>query len=145
MTKKLIVVAERAGAKLFEVTGIQSAPVLLESLDNPTGRMKNQELEPGHLTQVDYPAHGATSVVTAKKSPAEIEVDKFIKKLSDKIEVMATGNAFNAITIVAEPSTLGKLKQSLGSHSAKKLTDTIQKDIARLPEAQIKEHLTGLV
>ena len=145
MTKQLIVVAERAGAKLFERTGIKSTPSLLESIDHPTGRMKNQEIEPGHLTQGDYSAHGATSVVSAKKSPVELEVDMFIKKLSDKIEVMATGNAFGSITIVAEPSTLGKLKNSLGAHSAKKLTDTIQKDIARLPEAEIKEHLAGLL
>jgi protein required for attachment to host cells len=145
MQKQLVVVAQKAGAKIFESLGGKSTPLLLESLDNPTGRMKDQEIMPGHLTEGHFTAHPGTSAVSAKKSPAEIEVDKFIKKLSDRIEILAQDNLYKSVALVAEPKTLGKIKEHLGAHAAKKLGTTIHKDIALLSEAEIKEHLAGLI
>lgn len=145
MQKKLVVVAQRAGAKIFESSGARTSPMLLESIDNPSGRMKDQDIMPGSLTQVDHLGHFGSSAVSEKKSPSEIESDKFIKKLSDRIEILAQDNLYKSVALVAEPKTLGKLKETLGLHASRKLGETIQKDIALLPEAEIKEHLAGLL
>ncbi len=145
MQKKLVVVAQRAGAKIFESSGSKTSPLLIESLDNPSGRMKDQEILPGSLTQVNHSSFVGSSAVSEKKSPSEIESDKFIKKLSDRIEILAQDNLYKSVALVAEPKTLGKLKDTLGLHASRKLGETIQKDIALLSEAEIKAHLAGLL
>jgi protein required for attachment to host cells len=145
MNKKLVIVAQKAGAKLFESSNSKTSPILLEMINNPSGRMKDQDIVQSELTQSNHTGCSRATTVSTDKSPSEVEADKFFKKLSDRIEILAQDNEFKSITLVAEPRTLGKIKEVLGAHASNKLTDTIQKDIAMLSDAEIKTHLAGLL
>ncbi|EPG49259.1 host cell attachment domain protein [Leptospira kirschneri serovar Cynopteri str. 3522 CT] len=49
MKNKWVVVANRSEAKIFEYKGSKKGLELLESIENPKGRMKNSELIPNSL------------------------------------------------------------------------------------------------
>lgn len=125
-----VVVAHRAGCRLFETLGPGKPLELIEEIDHPQGRFQNRDVETDKQAR-NY-THETTHDHIAKVFAASI-----VKKLEDA----RNAHTFDALVLVAEPRFLGMLRDQLSSPLEKMVRGSVHKDLYLVPPAEIVEHL----
>lgn len=124
MPKRWIAIVNRTEARIFSEKPFKR----IGQLKNLLGRAKNREM----TTDRPRPA--------GEKSPHEDAAVMFAKRLSEYFRKAHATNRFDALTIVAEPKMLGRVKSELHK-TIKNCTEWIAKDFGHTSNVEIPKRL----
>ena len=134
-------VADAARARIFETTGKNTALTELMDLADPNARISQTELasdEPGRQATAGGPGtHGMQEKIT----PREQEDIRFAAEIMDQLQESLNSGSFDELYIAAAPHFLGLLRNALPDVVAARVRGDMDKDLTRLGEAEIREHL----
>ena len=138
------VVANQKLVRIFTEDFDRRSLRFVKSLVNPLGQEKRSDLVKklaGHAVK-SAGACGQMHYTLAKRhDPHEQAVIQFAKTIGDFLEKEKQQNAFESLTIVAEPHFLGKIRAALTPRQKKLVTDWLGKDLQKIPEMKLPEFL----
>ena len=130
---------------MFKQIGRSEPLLLVESFSNSEGRLHTRDLvsdRPGRSFS------GASSGVRHSHSSGEEKHDvlstKFAGTLATYIDHARKQDLYDKLVVVAEPRFLGKIKSALSDEVTKKLALVIHKDLMKVPNHELMEHLEEL-
>ena len=144
MSKCWIVVAHRAGARIFLDHGRSAPPELLHTLEHPAGRLQARELgsdRPGRTTASAGPGrHALADETSVREQGAQV----FARELATRLAAARNAHECDAIVLVAEPHMLGLLRGALDAHTAALVRASLARDLVHVADRDIGEHLREL-
>jgi len=144
MKRTWVVVAHRAGARIFEHTG-PSALRLVDEVAHAQGRKKSSELES------DAPGMSSSRTGTGRHPMPKEETAHdhvaaaFARDLAGRLDAGRKDNRLEGIVLVAEPRFLGMLRGALHAQTAALVDASINKDLANAPAHELPRHLEGVL
>lgn len=144
MSKTWILVAHRAGARLFENDGPGTGLKRVEEIQHPEGRLENKALgsdKPGRSFDSHSPGRHSLG---KEHDEAETVAQAFAHKLAAHLDNARARNAFGKLVLVAEPRFLGQLRAALPPHTAALVSATVDKDLGRVADHDLPGHLAGI-
>lgn len=144
MTNTWILVAHRAGARIFESSGPGQGLRLLEDIPHPEGRLKSGEINadrPGRTFDSFHRRHG----VSQEHSADDQVTFMFAKHLGDMLDKGRTQNRYSRLVLVAEPHLLGELRATLTSPTAALVSATLDKDLVNVENRDLPKHLESVL
>ncbi len=128
MSTTWIVVAQRAGAKIYGRSTPRGSLTLQRAVEPIEGRIRKQDLAVDRPGRTDV--HGSVhhSPLGIDRDPSETEAMNFARRLAGTLEEGRSG-AYDDLVLVAEPHFLGLLAGTLSRATADRVTDTIHKDL----------------
>ncbi len=122
----LIVVADGGKALLLRNVGARGELVL------------NEERK---LTLKDFADDGPSGAGVEEQSPRETGEATFAKQLAKTLDKMFDQNLFKAVVLIADPQTLGQLREAVHKNVEKAIAFTLSKDYTKHSIKQITEAL----
>lgn len=136
-----ILVADRAGARLFGQRGRGKPLTLLRDFPHPEGRLRNQDIDADkHGRAFDSMGEGRHAMST-EQAPTDRVAERFAKELAQTLDQGRTQNAYGDLVLVAEPAFLGMLRAALPEPLAAKVTASVNKNLAHVNERDLLDHL----
>jgi protein required for attachment to host cells len=145
MSMQWIVVADKVSARIFKRLSPKGQLELLTTLENPEGKLKEQELasdRPGRSFSTGGVFHSAFS---AQQSQREHIVEGFMRMVSDYLEQHALKGEYQSLILVAEPKALGRLREMLGPNASNKVVGSMPKDLVHADLGELKTQIEGSV
>jgi protein required for attachment to host cells len=134
-----VVVADERRATFFDVTRPGNGLHEAGSVENPSGRLKDTDLETdragrrhGGAQSVGNgqgPTHGHHHGVDGERSTVMHDLTLFAKEVGRRIEADRIGHKFDKLVIVAAPKMLGLLRQSIPAPVQSMLAGEVPKDL----------------
>lgn len=140
-----IMVAHRAGARLFRSRGPGAPLDLIMTIPHPEGRALDRELgtdKPGRLFKI---GSGGRADVGQDTGGTDQIANRFASDLAGILEEGRTHQSFDNLILVAEPKFLGKLRNAITHQTMLKVIATLGKDLGNLPERELPRHLGELM
>ena len=117
----------------------------LEPLVSPEARV------PGRALLTDRPGRtfdrkgSGRHAMTTETSAKEEAATRFAKTLARVLDKGRTNHLYESLVLVAEPGFLGTLHANLSAQTAKKVIDTIPKDLTTRPHKELAQDLRALL
>ena len=143
MTKTWIIVAESSRARIFATENPRAPMHEVEDIVHPEGRLRAQDLRSDRPTRVFDSKGQGRHAVESEVEPRHQEAINFARRIADRIEDARLSGRFDELVLVAPPAFLGLLRNNLSAHAMKRVVQSINKNLAQLDEAQIREHVFG--
>jgi protein required for attachment to host cells len=143
MAKTWILVAHDAGARVFENDGPGKGLQLIEEIDHPEGRERDQDINadrPGRSFRKNS-ADPRRAAMSRSEGPRERAVADFARAMAEKLKQGRVENQYERLVLVAPPRFLGLLRSSLDGPTAQLLVGSLNKDLASSRQAELIEHL----
>jgi protein required for attachment to host cells len=112
-----------------------------ETLNHPESRQHTQELTtdlPGKGHDANSSGHHGMDV---KNDPHAQEVTVFAREVCEHLRNGLTSNHFNNIVLIAEPSFLGALRNTMDKLTQKHVSLEINKNLVKHSPEDIRDHL----
>jgi protein required for attachment to host cells len=141
MSMAWIVVADAARARIFSSGQNTSSMKEIETLNNPEGRMHEQELTsdlPGRTFDSAGEGRHAMGKAVDPKKHATID---FAKSIASHLDNARSQNKFSTLVFIAAPAMLGHLREALNAETKKLVIEEIDKDLTQHSEEDIRSHL----
>jgi protein required for attachment to host cells len=142
--KQWILISDASEAKVFSTTG-RLQPLRLEmDFANTTGRARTQDLvsdSPGRVQKSGSP--GARSATEPHTTAHEAAAQDFARELARVLRHQLQQGSFDALVIAAPPHFLGMLRALLDKDVAASVKGEVAKDLIRVPENELRQHLNG--
>lgn len=145
MAKTWILVAHRGGARLFENCGPGKGMELLQNIDNPAGKLKNQEINSDKPGRSFDRRGGGRHAYSAEQDPITHVAEHFAKQLGALLEDGRTEQRYSRLVLVADPRFLGLLRSSLPAQTAALVSATLDKDLGGIEPRDLPRHLENVV
>jgi protein required for attachment to host cells len=145
MAKTWILVAHRSGARLFENSGPGKGLELLQNIDNPAGKLKNQEINSDKPGRSFDRRGGGRHAYSAEQDPTTHVAEHFAKQLGALLEDGRTEQRYSRLVLVADPRFLGLLRGSLPAQTAALVSATLDKDLGGIEPRDLPRHLENVV
>jgi len=141
-----ILVSDASRARLFSMAEKDKPWELVQAFEHPESRAKSSELSSdGRGSMQQSAGRGNRPALEPHTSPKEVEADVFVRELAHYLDNGRTHNAYNNLALVAPPSFLGKLRNSLSVQVMKHVTVTVDKDYTNLADRDVHQRLEGLL
>ena len=124
----LIVVADGGKAMLLRDTG-------------PVGKIALKVEK--HYTLKDFVNDGPSGSRPVEQSRQQTDEATFAKQLAHVLTTMHDRNAFEHLVLIADPRTLGELREALHKHTEKTIAWTMSKDYTNSTVAEIEKALSA--
>lgn len=147
MAKTWIMVAHDAGARVFENDGPGKGLQLIEEIDHPEGRERDQDINadrPGRSFRKNS-ADPRRAAMSRSEGPRERVVSDFARAMAEKLKQGRVENQYERLVLVAPPRFLGLLRSSLDGPTAQLLVGSLNKDLASSKQAELIEHLGEVI
>lgn len=145
MSTTWILVAQRAGAKLYEHRKAGGPLALVREFPHPEGRLKDREIEtdrPGR----SYESQGVRSSSYTREVSAHEELAlHFARELGEMLGSARAKNEYGRLVLVAEPRFLGLLRESLDPRTNDVVVGTVNKQLDATTPRELAEHLAGVI
>lgn len=138
-----ILVAHRAGARLFEQSGRGQPLRLVESIDHPEGRLRKHDLDADTGGRAFDRMGEHRHAVEPEHSATEHLAESFAKSLAVRLRQGREAGAFDQAVVVADPRSLGLIRGALDSFTAAVVERTLDKDLGNLPDDEVTRYLTN--
>jgi protein required for attachment to host cells len=89
-------------------------------------------------------AASARHAVQPRQDLHRAEKQNFVNQVAAVLNAANTRDEFDALVLVAPAHALGDLHQALDAPTQRKITAQLQKDLTKVPDADLAEHLTDL-
>lgn len=140
-----VVVADERQANFFDVHKLNGPLALRTSIENPTGGMKDLELETDRAGRRFGGGSGAQPAhhhgVNGERSTERHELTQFAKEVAQRIHNDRVRHEFDRLVIVAGPKMLGLLRQELPDTCKGVLAGEIPKDLVKQGPDAVREVL----
>ncbi len=123
----LIVVADGGKARLFRSTGHGQALRLTEG---------------EHFTHKNVVDDGPSGARPAEQTPHQTDEATFTKQVVKRLEAMFGHNEFAHLVLIADPQTLGQMRDAMPKHLAESVAFSLSKDFTN-HSAQDIAHALG--
>jgi protein required for attachment to host cells len=140
-----VLVANRAGAKLFERRTSEDGVALVRTIDHPDGRLERSAFNADRSGRAFQRHGGGSSSLEKAHDPVEQEADRFAHRLADIVRDGGTHEAFQRLVLVAGPRLLGRLKKALRKPASDRLTRTVPKDIASFADHVLRVEVARIL
>lgn len=140
-------VAHDAGARVFENDGPGKGLQLIEEIDHPEGRERDQDINadrPGRSFRKNS-ADPRRAAMSRSEGPRERVVSDFARAMAEKLKQGRVENQYERLVLVAPPRFLGLLRSSLDGPTAQLLVGSLNKDLASTKQAELIEHLGEII
>jgi protein required for attachment to host cells len=140
-----ILVAHRSGARFFRRNNRKEGIQLIEEVDFPAGRVKNQDVDsdrPGRHIRPGIGARVQKHGVYSEVQPDEQIALEFSKKLSSILDEGRTQNRFSNLMIAADPHMVGLLRQSLNKQTYERVVKFLGKNLAKVKDYEVPKYLS---
>jgi protein required for attachment to host cells len=138
-----ILVAHRAGARIFAQTAPHQTLTLVESIDHPEGRLRNHDLD-ADAGGRSFDSHGShRHALETEHSATDHLAEAFAKSLVAKLRTGREGKACDRIILVADPRMLGKLRDEMDAFTAAAADRSLDKDLGNLPDNEVTQYLVN--
>ena len=124
-TDALVVVADGGKAILYRNTGHGHELSLHEE----------QRLEPSNVSQ------GPSGSRPEEQSPKQTGEATFAKNLAEALETMHNDGKFKQVVLVADPQTLGQLREAMHKSLASSVVLSVSKDLTNSPLKDVEKSL----
>jgi protein required for attachment to host cells len=136
-----ILSANGARAAIYSADSPTAALVELASLEHPEVRAKERELtsdRPGRT----FDSFGAgRHAKSSEVGPRQTEEIRFAREVIDRLEQGRVGHAFDRLVVVAAPTFLGHLRDSMSAPLAAVVSLEIDKDYTALRPDELRSRL----
>ena len=136
-----IVVANRAAARLFQVSQPMGPLEELDAFIHPEGRLQEHDLvsdRPGR----SFDSYGAGRHAEDPDTAAtEREATNFAVQLSRFLHKARCERKFDALVLVAAPAFLGALREHLDAPTRERITLEVDKNLVQRNVMEIRGHL----
>lgn len=144
-TKTWLLVADRARARIFQLTPDDGSLEELESHSNPEARLPGRELQTERQSRAHESVGDVRHAVEPRSTPAEKAGDRFARQLSDALESGRVHHRYDRLLVVAPPPFLGELLNRFGKQVRAMVAEHLAKDLSRLPVADLQHHLAAFI
>lgn len=141
MSRFRILVAQRAGARLFDWAGPGSDLVPGDHIHHPAGRLRNQDLlsdGPGYA--FDEGGQGRHAMDPPKEA-TEHEADAFAAALASRLREECLAKQYRHLILVAGPRFLGRLREALDDATARHIAGSIALNLNDIGDDELLAHL----
>ena len=141
MNPTWIIVADGSRARLFESSGSSSDIHETENLTHPESRLHEQTLTsdlPGRA--FDSTGEGRHAM-GSKAEPKKHEIEEFARQIASHLDKARSDNKFKQLIVIAAPSILGELRNTLSAETKKLIRTEIDKDLTQHSIDDIQKHL----
>jgi protein required for attachment to host cells len=108
-----------------------------QALENPTPPSRDLGSErPGRVHESASPTRHA---IEPRSDPHRAARQAFARLLADRLD--AQSDRFGRLLLVAPPAFLGELRAALGDAARARLAGSLDRDLTRLPEAELARQL----
>lgn len=143
--RKLIVIASRSGAKLYEQSQRNGPLEIVRELDNPEGRLRTQDINSDRQGRNYSSGTGVWSSYSAEHPAKEHVARTFAREVAQELELEAYRNQWDSFILVAEPRLLGMIKAELGTNANAKISHFVQKDLGKVSNRDLPEYLQEVI
>lgn len=137
----LVVLADSAGARLYETDGALRTWTLVQEHEHPESRAHVAQLvsdKPGRVKQSGGPDRAAMEPHTPRK---KVEAEHFARELAGALEKLLDATPFDQVILVTPPPFLGILRGELSGRVQKRISTLVEKDYLHLPMQELRERL----
>jgi protein required for attachment to host cells len=140
-----VVIADAARAKIYVNEGPGRGLALV-----PDSEVE-AELPASHDIGSDRPGVGFSSAdgrrhgIEPKSDPHRILKARFANSLAEDLDRRLAEGSFDRLVLVAPPAFLGDLRQALSDRLRQVIEAEIAKDLTKMPEAELHEHLADTI
>lgn len=141
MARTCVLVADSSRARLFIAETATSSLAETETLTHPESRQHTRELTsdlPGKDHDANPSGHHRMDV---KIDPHKQEVINFARDIVDHLKADLSANHYKNIIIVAEPSFLGTLRNTIDKQTHKHVSLEVNKNLVKHSPEDIRSHL----
>jgi protein required for attachment to host cells len=146
-----IVVANQAMARFYDTLGYGRPLSPAGDLQNPAARRHERDFDsdrPGRVFDSASPAgrrRGASAhhATNGEYSTRRREIERFAQRVAAKLARESAALRFDRLVLIAAPAFLGMLRDALPAALRAQVAATVNRDIAQLGEADVRDHLTA--
>jgi len=141
-----IMVAHRAGARLYRHAPAAPAIELLREYDNPDGRKRDGDFDADRPGRADE-GHGGLGrhAMRKKQTPTDHAAETFAKQLASELQQGRTARDFEEVMLVAAPAFLGRLRAAMDDATVAKISSSVAKDFASVGDHELRKRLAELL
>lgn len=103
---------------------------------------RSSDLGRDRPARVKESANAARHAVEPRRDLHEAAKEDFVKLVAEQLEAEHKRGQFDSLVLVAPPGVLTELKQKLSKPIAELVVDDLQKDLTKVPDHDLTEHLT---
>ncbi len=103
---------------------------------------RSHDLGRDRPSRVKESANAARHAVQPRRDLHEAAKQDFVALVAEKIESEHAGGQFDRLVLVAPPGVLTELKQKLSKPMIQLVVNDLQKDLTKVPDHDLAEHLT---
>jgi protein required for attachment to host cells len=140
MQKTWVLVADTTRARFFSVDKPLGPLTEVHTLVHTESRLHEQELTSDARPGRNVGASGGHSM-GHESDPKRQENIRFAREISGYLDGAHSERRFDRLYIVAAPSFLGELRQTLGKGVVQTVAEEVSKNITRLEPHDIRQHL----
>jgi len=141
-----ILVSDASRARLFSAAEKDKPWSLVQAFEHPESRAKSSELSSdGRGSMQQSAGRGNRPALEPHTSPKEVEADVFVRELAHFLDSGRTHNSYQNLALVAPPSFLGKLRNTLSAQVMKHVVATVDKDLTNLNDRELHNRLEGML
>lgn len=141
MSKHWIVVAHRAGARIFSRDSDSHGLVPVTQIEHPTGHLHEREFgsdRPGRDASSARPgAHAMTNETPGR----DHDLERFARVIAEHLRAARVAHDMTSVVLVAEPHLLGVLRAALDDGTATLVRGTLAKDLVHVPDRELPQYL----
>jgi len=139
--KYWVLVANSGQARILEMQRNPYQFHQVSELVSETQHLTNKEIVSDASGRV-YRAQGpGTHSMKPRSDPHENAEEQFSRSLAQKMGKAARAGRFDRLLVVADPKTLGRLRQQMEKSVGGKVADGVSLDLVRLPLNQLEPRL----
>jgi protein required for attachment to host cells len=102
---------------------------------------RSSDLGRDRPSRVKESANAARHAVEPRRDLHEAAKEDFVKLVAEEIEAEHGRDQFDRLVLIAPPRVLTELKQKLSKPMAKIVVKDLQKDLTKVPDHDLTEHL----
>ena len=140
-----IVVAHRAGARIFSHVGRGKPLEPVAEIDHPEGRKQTVDIDTDRSGRNRDPGGGGAHATTHKTDSHEHIAERFAHDLAHRLRGGRNDHEYGRLVLVAEPHFLGLLRGQLDHDTAKLVIGTVDKDLAQSKPDEIVPRLAAVL
>jgi protein required for attachment to host cells len=141
MSDRWLVVAHRAGARIFSIHDHGRALRLVDNLDHPRGRLHAGDIDADRPGRAYDSVGGGRHAMEREEGATERDAADFARLVAARLERGRIESACDELVVVAEPRFLGLLRAALDKPTAALVTASVDKDLAHVVDAGLPAQL----
>ena len=139
-----LIVADNSTARIFAMETRSSPIDEIETLVHTEARLHEQNMT-SDLPGKDSGNNGGSHAFQDKTDPKKQEMIDFSKRVADYLDEARKTNKLNKLHIIAAPAFLGELRSHLTKETGDRVVFTLDKNLVRHSEEDIRSQLPKIL